>query len=94
MSVVKDKQSLSACTAFIAFLSLILVGLGGFVRGTGAGLAYASLGGTHHSVEEMGMLRLLPGLTVMAPGDAMEVRASLKAAQTRWSGLHPHRKKG
>jgi len=48
--------------------------------GTGAGLAYASLGGTHHSCEEMGMLRLLPGLTVMAPGDAMEVRASLKAA--------------
>jgi transketolase len=48
--------------------------------GTGAGLAYASLGATHHSCEEMGMLRLLPGLTVMAPADQMEVRAALKAA--------------
>ena len=50
------------------------------VVGTGAGLSYASLGGTHHSCEEMGMLRLLPGLTVLAPADEMEVRAALKAA--------------
>jgi transketolase len=48
--------------------------------GTGAGLAYASLGTTHHSCEEMGMLRLLPGLAVVAPADEHEVRASLKAA--------------
>lgn len=50
------------------------------IVGTGAGLSYASLGGTHHSCEELGMLRLLPGLTVLAPADAMEVRALLKAA--------------
>lgn len=48
--------------------------------GTGAGLSYASLGATHHSCEEMGMLRLLPGLAVVAPADAAEVRASLRAA--------------
>jgi transketolase len=48
--------------------------------GTGSGLSYASLGPTHHSCEEMGMLRLLPGLAVLAPADAMEVRGALKAA--------------
>lgn len=48
--------------------------------GTGAGLSYASLGATHHSCEEMGMLRLLPNLTVAAPADAWEVRAALRAA--------------
>lgn len=48
--------------------------------GTGSGLAYASLGATHHSCEEVGMLRLLPGLNVMAPGDAWEVRGCLSAA--------------
>jgi len=48
--------------------------------GTGSGLSYASLGATHHSCEEMGMLRLLPNLTVAAPADAWEVRASLRAA--------------
>jgi transketolase len=54
--------------------------------GTGAGLAYASLGATHHSCEEIGMLRLLPGLTVMAPGDSWEVRGALRAAL---SSPHP-----
>src|SRR5882672_9947775 len=50
------------------------------IVGTGAGLSYASLGGTHHSCEEVGMLRLLPGLTVLAPGDEWEVRGAVKAA--------------
>jgi transketolase len=48
--------------------------------GTGSGLSYASLGATHHSCEEMGMLRLLPGLAVLAPADEWEVRAAIKAA--------------
>ena len=48
------------------------------VVGTGSGLSYASLGGTHHSCEEMGMLRLLPGLTVGGPADAPELRAMLR----------------
>ncbi|MGB0581540.1 MAG: transketolase family protein [Limisphaerales bacterium] len=50
------------------------------VVGTGSGLAYASLGTTHHSCEEMGMLRLLPTMTVLAPADANEVRALLNAS--------------
>ena len=50
------------------------------IVGTGSGLSYASLGGTHHSCEEMGMLRLLPNLTVVAPADEHEVRGTLQAA--------------
>lgn len=50
------------------------------IVGTGSGLSYASLGATHHSCEEMGMLRLLPGLAILAPADEWEVRAGLKAA--------------
>lgn len=52
------------------------------IVGTGSGLAYASLGTTHHSCEEMGMLRLLPTMTVLAPADANEVRALLNASLT------------
>ena len=48
--------------------------------GTGAGLSYASLGSTHHSVEDMGMLRLIPGLAVLAPGDEKELRPAFHAA--------------
>lgn len=50
------------------------------IVGTGAGLSYASLGATHHSCEEMGMLRLLPGMSVLAPADSLEVQACLRAA--------------
>ncbi len=46
--------------------------------GTGSGLGYASLGVTHHSLEEMAMLRALPGMTVLAPADACELRACLR----------------
>lgn len=50
------------------------------IVGTGAGLAYASLGATHHSCEEVGMLRLIPDMTVLTPADEIEVRAGLRAA--------------
>ena len=45
--------------------------------GTGGGLSYASLGGTHHSCEELGMLRLIPGMNVAAPGDTRELEMIL-----------------
>lgn len=50
------------------------------VVGTGSGLSYASLGATHHSCEDLAMLRVLPSIKVLCPGDPMEVRACLRAA--------------
>ena len=50
------------------------------VVGTGAGLSYASLGATHHSCEDIAMLRVLPGMKVLCPGDPLEVRACLRVA--------------
>lgn len=50
------------------------------IVGTGAGLSYASLGATHHSMEDMGMLRLFSELVVMCPGDAKEVKGCMRAA--------------
>lgn len=50
------------------------------IVGTGAGLSYASLGATHHSCEDIAMMRALPGLKVLCPADSMEVRACLRAA--------------
>ncbi len=48
--------------------------------GVGAGLSYASLGTTHHSCEDIGLMRLLPHMTILCPGDSWEVRAALRAA--------------
>jgi transketolase len=48
--------------------------------GVGAGLSYASLGATHHSCEDIGLMRLLPGMTILCPGDSWEVKLALRAA--------------
>ncbi|ARN83218.1 transketolase family protein [Methylocystis bryophila] len=50
------------------------------IVGVGSGLSYAGLGPTHHSCEDIALLRALPGLAVVCPCDAFEVRAALRAA--------------
>ncbi len=40
----------------------------------GAGYAYGSLGPSHHATEEMGMLRVIPNISVVSPGDPVEAR--------------------
>jgi transketolase len=50
------------------------------IVGTGSGLSYAELGPTHHSLEDLAILRTLPGMNVMAPCDAAELRLALQAA--------------
>jgi transketolase len=50
------------------------------VVGVGGGLSYAALGPTHHALEDIALLRVLPNMSVLCPGDALEVRACLKAA--------------
>ena len=50
------------------------------IVGTGAGLSYASLGCTHHSCEDISFLRSIPNMTVLCPGDSMELRCLLKLA--------------
>jgi transketolase len=50
------------------------------IVGTGSGLSYAELGPTHHSLEDLAILRTLPGMCVLAPCDATELRLALRAA--------------
>ena len=50
------------------------------IVGIGAGLSYASLNATHHSCEDIAFLRMLPNMTVVCPGDPLEVRHALRAA--------------
>ena len=45
----------------------------------GAGYSYATLGSTHHACEDIAFLRALPGMTVICPGDALEVEAAVRA---------------
>ena len=41
----------------------------------GGGYAYGPLSTSHHTTEELGMLRTIPGMVVTAPGDPAEVDA-------------------
>lgn len=47
------------------------------IVGTGSGLSYSELGPTHHSLEDMAIMRTLPGMRVLAPCDATELRHAL-----------------
>jgi len=42
--------------------------------GSGGGLVYAPLGPTHLATEDIAILRTLPGMTILAPADATEMR--------------------
>ncbi|MBS0483388.1 MAG: transketolase [Proteobacteria bacterium] len=50
----------------------------------GAGLAYGSLGYSHHAVQDYALMRAMPGMMIAAPGDPLEVRACL-----RWLVANP-----
>ena len=50
------------------------------VVGVGAGFSYAQLGATHHSLDDISLLKNLPNMNVFCPGDAKEVKACLKEA--------------
>lgn len=46
--------------------------------GVGAGFSYGAQGATHHSIEDIAIMRVLPNMAVCCPGDPIEVRALTK----------------
>lgn len=44
------------------------------IVGVGAGFSYGPYGHTHHALEDIGMLRTIPNLRIIAPGDPHEVK--------------------
>lgn len=51
--------------------------------GISPGMAYGELGPTHHSIEDVGWLRIIPNIAIVVPADAHETRAVLE-----YSGTH------
>ena len=45
----------------------------------GGGFAYGAMGATHHAIEDLAVMRALPGMTVVAPGDPVEAKAATRA---------------
>jgi transketolase len=53
------------------------------VVSVGGGYAYGSLGVTHHATEDLAILRTLPDMTVVAPGDPREVALATRQLAAR-----------
>lgn len=51
--------------------------------GTGGGLAYSELGTTHHSLEDLGVLRNIPNLEIYGPADEFELISAVHSAFDR-----------
>lgn len=49
------------------------------VVSVGGGFTYGAMGATHHALEDLAVMRALPGLVVVAPGDPVEARAATRA---------------
>jgi transketolase len=50
----------------------------------GGGMAYGNLGYSHHAVQDIAIMRTLPGIRVFAPGDPGETQECVQ-----WQALHP-----
>jgi transketolase len=46
----------------------------------GAGLSYGPLGYSHHAIDDIGVMRTLPGMTIYAPADPIETKIALRAS--------------
>ena len=50
------------------------------IVGTGSGLSYAELGPTHHSLEDIAIMKTIPGINILAPSDSLELSQFLRDA--------------
>ena len=46
----------------------------------GAGLSYGTLGYSHHAIDDIGVMKALPGITIYSPADPAETRQALTAS--------------
>jgi transketolase len=53
------------------------------IVGVGGGFEYGPAGATHHALEDVGIMRLQPGLTVIAPADHEQARTAVLATWKR-----------
>jgi len=49
------------------------------VVGRCAGITYSDLGPTHHSLEDIAIIRTIPGVAVISPGDPVEIKKVIHA---------------
>ena len=56
---------------------IVRTGLNVAIVGRAAGISYGTAGATHHSIDEIGILRTLPGITIVDPADYSDFRNTI-----------------
>lgn len=49
------------------------------IVGRNCGITYSDLGATHQSLDDIAIMRMIPGMTILAPQDPAEIRQAVKA---------------
>jgi len=49
------------------------------IVGRNGGITYSDLGSTHHSLDDFGLIRMIPGVVILSPQDPGEIRSACKA---------------
>ena len=58
------------------------------IVGVGGGYSYGPNGPTHHALEDIAVMRVLPNMTVLCPGDPVEAEAAVCAAAAQGSPVY------
>lgn len=56
--------------------------------GVGAGFTYGSAGTSHHAIEDIAIMRSIPNMTVLCPGDPIETRELIKRSYERYGPIY------
>ncbi len=93
LSMEKKKPFIYAIIPFIALrcleqikVDLCVMNLPITIVGAGAGFTYSSDGPTHHAVEDVSVMRALPGMTIYNPSEQMTAKF---AALSAWRAAGP-----
>ncbi len=62
--------------------------------GSGPGISYSSDGSTHHAVEDIAIMRVLPNLSILNPSDAIAASAAAKIAYRNDNPVYIRLEKG
>lgn len=58
------------------------------IVGVGAGFSYGPYGHTHHGIEDIAIMRSIPEMTVIAPGDPVETRMATNAMMSHSGAVY------
>lgn len=58
------------------------------IVGRNGGITYSDLGSTHHSLDDFALIRMIPGVVILAPQDPNEIRAAVSAMMKHWGPVY------